>query len=709
DDGADLPIALRRTRRSLTTQSAKQTSSCASPARPGPEEDLAVRTPKSRKRRVRFSDPGPEAAHTPDGASGTGLTPMVRRARLSSGSGRKSRRHSTPAQFLQHSSGSGIPDLDADGSPFSGEVRFLPLRQVLDGRVKRRIRRNGLSEEMNNISAERRRQAREARAEIERLKAELAEKDDEIARLHDETVVLDTDRVWDLEQQVAALKRELASRSSAQQIPSSSAQEWTRAARDPFADDFMDLDVEDDAEDFGEATRAELFCSTPTRRMRGSFPTPPSTSPPPPEPQTPCRRSAASRPDVGIQASLPDPEKQHLIEELESLQLEITKLTASLESYAALASRLSSTLAPFSTKEAPQEEPSPPHSDIETRLTGVLQTLSDRTAALAELDSSLKTLGFKGSDAFEVIESLRASFRAARLELEYLTPGELTLPLTGAGAEVLDLVLARLRDLARKNREADDCIDEYHAIEQSLRQQLGARVDAMDKLGEQLAAAEREGRDKDARIAELELGLDRLKGAVRTYTRDIAELESLVERMDAERGEAQAEHRRATADLEARLAAALEQIAALQSQLAALAASHASAVAAHKAELAALSRAQGAALAQRDARVAQLRAEVDRLGASLRAAHEAVHKLRVENARLVKEKTEAGRLADEERRRAKELVDGMRAELERVARMSEGFFLEGAGPGEGGGSAVAPQKRRRYDSGLGLLDEEEVE
>ncbi|KAG7294023.1 hypothetical protein NEMBOFW57_004084 [Staphylotrichum longicolle] len=547
---------------------------------------------------------------------------------------------------------SGIPHLDAQGSPYGGEVYFLPLRQVLDGRVKRRIRRNGLSEEMNNISAERRRRSEETKAEIERLKAELAEKDEEIERLHDETVVLDTDRVWDLEQQVETLKRQLANRSGVQQTPSSPAYEWTRAARDPFSDDFMDLDNDDGDgdEEFGEATRAELVCSTPSRRMRASFPTPPATSPEPQLPQTPCRRLATPHLNTSVQAALPDPEKRQLEQELESLQLEVKKLTTTLESYTALTSRLSDKLTPLSAQTT-SEQSSSEAGDLEVHLATVLQNLSDKTAALAELDTSLKSLGFPGSDAFEVIDSLRTGFRSARLELEYLTPGEVTLPLTGAGAEVLDLVLTQLRALAQKAHDADESIDEYHEIELSLRQQLNARVTAMDSLHTQLTKTTRESHAKDARITDLEVGLDRLKSAACAYTRDIAELEALVEHMEGELTTANTDRHNAIAAqqagtlaltektstitaLEEKLTTALAHTTDLQSQLTDLTAAHAATLAAHKDELAALTRAHSAALAQRDARAAELRAEVERLGAALREAHEAVQKLRAENGQL---------------------------------------------------------------------------
>jgi DNA repair exonuclease SbcCD ATPase subunit len=614
---------------------------------------------------------------------------------------------------------------------------------------------------MNTISTERRRRAEETKAEIERLKAELAERDEEIERLHDETVVLDTDRVWDLEQQVAALRRELVSRSGVQQIPSSPAYEWTRAARDPYSDDLMEPDIGADADVFGESTRAELVCSTPTRRMRASFPTPPDTSPEPQLPQTPCRRQATPQSSPGVQAALPDPEKQLLQEELEALQLEVDKLTTTLESYSALTSRLSDKLTPFSrppSGELPAESP-----DLEAHVTTVLQTLFDRKAALAELDSSLKSLGFPGSDAFEVIESLRSGLRSARLELEYLAPGEVTLPLTGSGAGVLDLVLVQLRNFAKKARDADNSIDEYHAIELSLRQQLSARVTAMDSLADKLHTAERSAHDKDARITDLEVDLARLKHTTQTYTRDISELESLVERVradlttrTAELSTTQTHHHQTLAEktatittLEAKLATALAQTTNLQSELTTLSTTHASTLQSHTAhltttlttshnqELTTLTTSHATSLAERDARLASLQAEMERVGAALQQAQETVQRLRGENARL----EEANGVLVVERKRAEEVVEGMRGAWERVVRMGEGFLGRGGVPakapveiggggGEGEGEVTTLEgsgkvgrglvdgdlaeggrgnKRRKYDSGLGFLDEEDVD
>ncbi|KAK3317761.1 hypothetical protein B0T19DRAFT_297261 [Cercophora scortea] len=798
-DDLNLPIALRRTRRTShglhaqQQQRREQSMEVADPvADTTPVASCATPTRKIKpKKKVRFSDPGPLLSSLDGDELSTGLTPMVKRTSLSrSSSSSTSRRHSTPARLPQasrSSSGSGIPDFSDSSLPFSGEVHFLPLRQVLDGRVKRRIRRNGLSEEMNVIYEEKKRRARDSKAEIERLKAELADKDAEIHKLNDETVVIDSDRVWDLERQVDALKRELAARSGSgedqQQLPSSPAFEWTIAAKDPFSDDFMDLDGDDadevDDQDFGDVTMADLVCSTPTRKRRTgreSFPTPPTTSPAR-QSLTPSLQLATPTSHTGVQAALPDPEKEQLEEELASLQLEICKLTTSLESYSALTSRLSDKLAPFSplatAKENNAAASSSPAPDMEARLATVLQTLSDRTAALLELKKSLSNLGFPGSDASDIITSLSTAFRSARLELEYLTPGEITLPLTSAAAAVLDLLLNRLRELSKKSREADETIDEYHSIEQSLRKQLGGRVDVTESLNKDISRLESEARDKDARIAELEVGLERLKGAARGYTRDISELEVLVQHIEGEletskttnRHDSLA-HEQATqkhadelaekvstiADLEANLAAAVEETQSLQTQLAALDSARVEAIEAiqtsSKTELAALNKAHGQALALRDARVSELRLEIDRVNESLRAAHETVRSLRVENGQLEKvNKVLAGQNSglhakiQADRAKAKEVVDSMRAEMERVVAMGESFLQtpkrvverrekvvgggEEGGSGElvpssasssGGGLFAAElakrgkgKKRRRYDSGLGFLDEEEVD
>ncbi|KAL2760984.1 hypothetical protein ACRALDRAFT_1045864 [Sodiomyces alcalophilus JCM 7366] len=732
----DLPIALRRTRRSVNT------TVKASSSRDGSTEPSSTsRTPKktTSKRRVRFSDPGPSA---------TGLTPMIRRTSLNRGTTPRKRRQSTPAHHT--CPGNGLVSSPSSASPFpptplGGEVRLLPLRQVLDGRIQRRIRRNGLSEEMNTITQERRRRARESQAELDRLRAQLREKDAEIYQLQNATVVIDTDRIWELEKQLEELRDQLDTRTVENE---SRVYDWTMAARGGrFADDFMDVDpmdidpIEDD-EQFGDDTVAQLACGTPSRRARAtaSFPTPPLTSPAVETryrniPATPASSARGEQVlpvitptcHAAVQTSfIIDPEKQELEDQLESLRLEMSKLGNTLDSYIALAGRLSermSTIAPqndsnHSTTTTPHAQA---HAELESQLESLLQSIADRSTALQSLTSSITALGFPGNDAGSMISSIATGFRTARLELEYLTPGEIAVPLTSNGAAVLDLLLTRLRALAAQAREDEADIDEYHAIEQSLRQQLGARVEAMDALSADLSRARDLLAQKDGAIRELEVAVDRLKGAAGSYARDVAELEALVGRMEGE-GEEQREvlagKDEAVAERERRIEALSGKVAALVEETEGLKVKIGEVEAARDES----GRRAGEALAVRDARVAELRGEVERVKEALWRADEMVKDLRVENGVL------RGNLA-EERERGRRAVEVVREELEKVVSMSRevlatpakrsgrsGKEMEGDKEEEGAvmasrrGSLLAgdlarkPRGRRRYDSGLGLVE-----
>ncbi|WDK18642.1 hypothetical protein CGRA01v4_09927 [Colletotrichum graminicola] len=764
----DLPIALRRTRRSLPGANPAASSAPAS-------QPSTSQTPRktTAKRKVRFSDPGPSVSTprtTTRHSSTTGLTPMMNRTLLgrNTPSTSRRRRHSTPAgsSSTPPGSGGGRTAATTTDLPTSGEVHFLPLRQVLSGRVQRRIRRNGLSEEMNAIAAEKRQGAKAAQAEVERLRHELRQKDAEIYELQNATIILDSERIWALEREVDTLRAALSERSAAAGATARdrSCFDWTLAARDPFADDFfMETDTVEaesvcgggrvqfaDDTAFGDATMADMVCSTPSR-VRSSFLTPPLTSPVAasgPAAATPSsrkrtRRTSEVRPlaDVGVQACFPDPDKERLEEEVASLRMEMSKLTGTLASYSSLADRLSGQLSTV----APLESSPDPLATMESQIAALLRAASDRAAALQEIDASLCGLGFPGADASEVISSLSAALRTARLELEYLTPGEITLPLSSHGGEVLDLLLTRLRDLAKRAREDEASIDEYHELELSLRQQLGARVAAMDDLNGELRRARAALDERGGRVAELEVSIERLKGAVAGYVRDVAELEGVVTRMEGEHRDAMATRdaqvevgRRvlrakedAIAKLEGKLADAVAQGRSLRRRLR-------EAEEARTKEVAEATRRGGLALAVRDARVQELREEVDRVNAGLRAAHEGIKDLRVEKRGLEVEMVR-------EREAAKAVIEGMRRDLERVVGMSREFLgptgaeeagqkvvgseetgAEGVGPVDGAASdgdtdtkrgllagrlarRSSTRKKRRFDSGLGFLDEDEVD
>ena len=749
--------------------------------------------------------------------------------------------------------------LNSPSSPVT-EATFLPLRQVIDGRIKRRLRRNGLSEEMNLIYDEQRVAKREkktlaaaAQLELEQLRSEVADKDREIERLralqdNDITIVQDNERVMALERELRILRNQIEGASGVAEHHDRTCN-WTMAARDPFASSDM-TELMDDATDamtdamtdvmteadmgddvFGDTTMAELQCSTPSRRRRlplpapaprqlddsqatisfgdcnagqSSFPTPPATSPAawmpdpispvsdfapaatPVTPATPTMHffstkrpatqplfspaltpSTVSTAEADVQVCLPDPETDALREEVASLQRETAKLNSALDAYQSLVKAVEEKIASAQDASTSASSTCSGPSTLDEQVALVLRALSDKTAALADLSKSLAVLGFNArdrqSDASEVVANLSAAFRTARLELEYLTPGEIELPLTAPAAQILDLLLGRLRTLSANARDAEARVDEYREVEGSLKEQLAARVSAMDQLNDEITERDSLIEQKNAMLAEknallaekesllstqgegiveLEVGLERLKGAVASYARDMAELEALVQRLEKELARSKEDTKKETAtkkELEHKLAETVASYEKHQREMAVM--EKRVAVAETKTELErrekemalsrraaatlALNQNHGRALALRDARVQELRGEIEQVNDALRASHDTSRQLRVDNAGMAA-------ALDAEKQRTQSAVATLQAELTRVSQLGKDLL----GPLPAGEAAAASsarkrmtpgrrvllgksatvaeaekdsRKRRRYDSGLGLLDEDEAE
>ncbi|QYS95884.1 N protein [Trichoderma simmonsii] len=680
----DLPIALRRSQRCCARTPIKS------------EVPPGVLTPPEtprRKRGVRLSDPGSSILSS-------GLTPMVQRTYLATPKSRRSAAHIR----------------NPGSTPRQSRHTALNLHQTVDGRVERRMRRNGLRDLIHKFEQEKRRKEQAAKAQIAKLKADVRARDNEIYDLQNATVIMDTERVWALERQVEELKDELSRNSVKEGV--TQYYSWANSSSDASKDDLMDMNQDEDH--FGNSTMLQLQASTPARG-RSLFMTPPATSPR--MPASPCFRAASPTPSSrDTPLCYPDSDKQLLEEEIASLHFEVHRLTATLDSYHALGARIGDALSnsppersrAFSTLEA-----------VESQVQLLLQTMSERAAAASHLTSAISELGFPGDDASEMVSSLAAGFRAAHIELEYLTPGETSLPLISRGAQVLDLLLMRLRELTKKSKEDDESISECHEIEQSLRKQLDSRVSVMDELNEKITGVYRMLDEKDNRVRELEVGNERLKGAVDGYVRDIAELERLVARMENEHRESRRKSSddlivakdTIIAELEAKIEDAVAQTAELLREMSATEVSLTR-------QTAAMSRQHRTALALRDARISELRCDIDRVNVSLQFAQETIHALRIENSEI------KGQM-EEERNKAKHAMDSMKDELRRVLRLSQSFLGEPSSDPSSRYSSNEPDTlrtvvrpggflenlgqrgsrilRRRYDSGLELLNEDDVD
>lgn len=562
----------------------------------------------------------------------------------------------------------------------------------------------------------------EIEAEVERLRAKLFERDAEIDRLRDETVAQDTGRVLELEDQIAALRAKLqkqphpAARVEGEDgdgdvsdvdgvgdLPSRTFYDWTLAARDPYWDGYLD-----GGDDSGDITMTDVAFSTPSRRRKsadaaqprslsGSFPTPPCTSPTmPATPFSVHKPTIAKTPShIDVQESLPDLEKESLKEELASLHLELAKLKKTLETQKELQDHVAHQLsiaAPLASSTGSGEGE---QLELEDHLDLVLQQLRDRTVSLIDINSSLKSLGFYGSDASEIIGSITSGLRMARLEIEYITPGEISLPLSCHGAELLNLVLDHLRELSQQVKNNEMEINEYHEIEFSLRQQLGDRVGAMDNMKEKQEADAAALRERDSHIEDLEHSLDRLKGASRGYEKDIKELQSWMECMeseaklakmklqiDLEATQEKLSHRDSViGDLEAKLANTMEMVEAQEAELKNF---HLR----RDGENRARNTSHGSVLAIKDKRIQELRREINGINTCLRNAHESAIRMQRDNVVL----GQRWGKAEDETKCARETIELLKVELQKVTA-----------------SAAAAAKRRKHDSGVGLLEGDDAD
>lgn len=216
----DRPLAVRRKRRISTGLVDPVDVNTVQPsAKVDQSAPTFAKSPSKAKKRVRFSDPGLETSTT---TSSTGLTPYLKKTSFTSYASAAppstpqllataSRRRSLPSEL---STSLPSPSLSPSPISLSGEVQFAPLRQVLDDRLKRRLRRNNLSEEINGIDEEKRSETRWAR-EIHKLKGQLFLAKQEGKEHGDEIggATASAERIQALEQELASLKEETRERS----------------------------------------------------------------------------------------------------------------------------------------------------------------------------------------------------------------------------------------------------------------------------------------------------------------------------------------------------------------------------------------------------------------------------------------------------------------------------------------------------------------
>ncbi|KAI9652707.1 MAG: hypothetical protein M1831_006600 [Alyxoria varia] len=517
----------------------------------------AAQTPRHAKR-VRFSDPGAitnatygddlEPA-TPGGPGGrftvknnnsTGLTPAVGRTKLDPKSKKKAaglstRRKTLPAN-IDNIAEEGDESLPSPPQTAKiNRIQFLPLREVLDQRIKRRLRRSHLSEELNDIEAEKKDMQR-SKKELASLREHQAESEDKIAELMYE---LESQRLFKVqvgteETQEADTMREELERLR-QEVAAGSG--VVGQGQQVAADNSSDID-----EDLGfnsvpaSPVDAYLSGSSPVQAEKSDWlhtPTIPKTS------------------DQGTQAGT-------------------SSLTWSFQMRGEIQS-------------------------LNEQIAEATRESCEAQQAFNHIQTQLRSLGFaaEDADANESIAAINNTFRTARLELERMLPGE-TAPGFENAAVVpvlinhIGLLVQHLRNVEREihshsqsekalKRNFDDAIEKARHLDNRLTTLLAYRdqdkqlLALQDQRIEELAGAARarvtaiDERDdtiqrlqfdlkfnrqqlqaKESQVDRLkstghesEVTIERLQGAIESYRKEVYSLEALVTSMDAEKETAQ--------------------------------------------------------------------------------------------------------------------------------------------------------------------------
>ena len=371
--------------------------------------------------------------------------------------------------------------------PISGEVQFAPLHQILDPRLKRRLRRNHLSEEINDIDAEKRSEA-QSRQEIKSLREQLALAK-ESAKEHSDGAegnAPSSERIQQLEQELDELKRERSTTAE----PRSSGPE-TQASLRPDIEVFVD-DGSDAPASSGAGTQ---------------------------EPLTPEIEIYVDDDSDGVLIA-PDSDSDGILQDVEPVQA-----SASVNEAATQASLPS------------------PHAE---------------------------------------------TFRAARLSLEYLFPGEIALGLIPEDPKPLfDVILERMQILKAQTFIAEDTLSRTQTQESNLRNQFNAVLEQLDRARKYAEGISTRTSNEKARadssqarvvmletsvqaatmkVNELEKDADekdrsiqKLQDALDTYRVEVGKLELLIARMEDDHNTAisnlRAEMDEAVADLECHVAA----------------------------------------------------------------------------------------------------------------------------------------------------------
>ena len=488
------------------------------------QQRTEVATPKKSRKRVRFSDPGPRLLQDVDIGS-TGLTPAMRRTSFNPNSGnrtpsRKARRRSAPTPRFPRSCDPAEP---FDEACTERRIQFTPLRQILDTRTQRRIKRIGLSDEINHIEREKRdvskfeKTVQALRQERDALKTELRSMKRNAMGFEDQDLTAES--YW-----------------MTPQTPRSC--EDMSVVSNHSLDDTIHL-ANGDSDTFTFNDSAIIVSSSPDiRGTRGHNQPVPDSMVLFEEPQ-----AASATTQMHVSNNTETSDIQSLSLDLETARREKRTL------FDACRSRISGLNEPaLNNLFRHSSPPSDFFDNLLDILSAALSRASNAAEALEGVRQECSSLGFSGEGVNDVISDMRSQFRSARLELERVVPGETANVSLGDGKGTLSALVRRVESLAQ------DLGTERHyhhgslGREKALRGQFDALLhryetaaNKIDRLENSIASSAGDMLHTRMRMQELEregheqaVGIDRLNTALDTYHDEVKSLENLIDNLEKE-------------------------------------------------------------------------------------------------------------------------------------------------------------------------------
>jgi septal ring factor EnvC (AmiA/AmiB activator) len=481
-------------------------------------------TPKKSRKRVRFSDPGPRLLQDVDIGS-TGLTPAMRRTSCNPSSGdrtpsRKARRRSASTPRFSRSYD---PEEPYDETCTERRYQFTPLRQILDTRTQRRIKRIGLSDEINHIEREKRDMSKfektmqALRQERDALKAELRSVRRNAVGFEDQDLTAES--YWMTSQ---------TSRScDAMSVASNNSLDDTIRLASSDGDTFL----------FNDS--AVIMSSSPDLRgMRGHNSLVPDSLALFEEPQ-----AASATSQMHISENTETADIHSLTLDLEAARREKKTL------FDACRSRISELNEPaLNNLFKDSSPPSDFFDNLLDILSAALSRASDAAEALEGVSQDCSRLGFSGHGVNDVIADMRSHFRSARLELERVVPGETANVSLEDGKGTLSALVRRVeslaQDLGTERHYHHGSLDREKALRgqfDALLHRYEVAASKIDTLENSIASSAGDMLHTRMRMQDLEreghdqaVGIDRLNTALDKYHDEVKSLEGLIDNLEKE-------------------------------------------------------------------------------------------------------------------------------------------------------------------------------